>query len=137
VRPFGELKRGSLDHFGVELVLDRVLAAIAPLGTRPVLISFSLEALAEARKRSRLAIGPVFDHWRDREDPRAAELAPEFVFCDADGLPSSGELRHAGARVAVYEVDDAAVARSLAARGVELVETFSIAELAAALRAAP
>ena len=42
-------------------------------------------------------------------------------------------LEASGAKVAVYEVDDAETARKLTARGVDLIETFAIGELRAAL----
>jgi len=90
VRVFVELKRASLERFGADLVLARVLAELEPLGERAIPISFSLDALAAVRR--------------------------------------------AGARVAVYEVADGATARALAARGVELLETFDVEKLAEELR---
>ncbi len=133
VRPFVELKRSSMERFGIEPVLERVLGALEPLGDRPVLISFSLDALAAARAKSKLALGAVFDRWDERGDPLMRDIQPDFVFFDVDGTPSSGSLALPGSRVAVYEVDDAKLALSLAARGVELVETFAIGTLSKAL----
>lgn len=130
VRVFVELKRQALDRFGIDMVLERVLATLVPLGDRATLISFSLPALLAARKVTKLTVGAVFDRWSERDDRSVRELAPEFVFCDLEGLPLNGELVHPGARVAIYEVGDGATAKSLAARGVELVETFDVAKLA-------
>lgn len=130
VRVFVELKRASLERFGVETVLARVLPVLAPLGERAIPISFSLPALAAARKATELALGAVFDRWEERESAAVRALAPEYVFCDLDGLPASGALTHPGARVVVYEVGDGATAAALSARGVELVESFDVAELA-------
>jgi hypothetical protein len=98
-----------------------------------VLISFSLSFLEHARAHCDLRLGAVIERWEERLDPALARCAPEFLFCDLDGLPSEGRLEHPGAQVAVYEVGDAARARALAARGVELVETFRVVELLEAL----
>jgi len=133
-RAFVEIKRIALEHFGAERVLARTLEPLRAVAERCVLISFSLPFLEHARAHCALPLGAVFDRWEERLQPAVAALAPEFLFCDRDGLPADGRLEHPGARVAVYEVEDAAVARELAARGVELVETFAIVEMLAALQ---
>jgi glycerophosphoryl diester phosphodiesterase len=130
---FVEIKRVALERFGAERVLARTLRPLRAVAQRCALISFSLSFLEHARAHCPLPLGAVFDRWEERLGPALAGLAPEFVFCDLDGLPAQGRLEHPGARVAVYEVADPAVARALSARGVELVETFAIAEMLAAL----
>src|SRR5262249_39138491 len=121
--------------FGSERVLERVLAAIEPALPQCALISFSLEFLRIARARHPVRLGAVFDRWSERAELEEIELDPEYVFCDVDGLPRSGRLEHPGAKIAVYEIDDPALARALAARGVHLVESFAIGEMIAAFRA--
>ena len=41
--------------------------------------------------------------------------------------PWWGKLRFPDAKVVIYEVDDTGLARKLAARGAELIETFAMA----------
>ena len=130
---FVEVKRASIERFGSEAVLERVLHALGPVMQRSALISFSLPFLATARARCGLPLGAVFDRWDERNAPEVGALRPEFVFCDVEGLPADGPLAHAGARLVVYEVADPALARSLAARGVEFVETFDVGAMRAAL----
>jgi glycerophosphoryl diester phosphodiesterase len=133
VHAFVEIKRIGIERFGRERILERVLPALDPAIHQCALISFSLEFLVAARRAHPIPLGVVFDRWAERDDQWVAEISPEFVFVDVDGLPKTGDLRHPGARVAVYEVADPKTARALSARGVELVETFSIAEMLAAL----
>ncbi len=134
VRAFVEIKRVAIENFGRERILERVLPAIDAAIHQCTLISFSLEFLAAARRAHPIPLGAVFDRWDEREHQLVPEIAPEFVFVDLDGLPARGELRMPGARVVVYEVADPAIARALGARGVDMVETFEIAEMMAALR---
>jgi glycerophosphoryl diester phosphodiesterase len=117
VTAFVELKRASLSRFGISLTLQRVL------------ISYSLTALRAARAHSPLPLGFVIDRWRDRARDGVHELHPEYLFCDADGLPRFGKLRHPGAKLVVFEVADASRAPRLAARGVDMIETFAVGEL--------
>lgn len=134
VGAFVEIKRVAIEQFGRERILERVLPALDAAIHQCALISFSLDFLAAARRAHPIPLGAVFDRWSERDDQLVPEIAPEYVFVDVDGLPATGELRHPGARVAVYEVADPRVALALGARGVELVETFEIAGMTAALR---
>ncbi len=132
-RAFVEIKRIALERFGAERVLAQSLAPLRAVAERCVLISFSLPFLEYARAHCALPLGAVCDRWEERLEPAVARIAPEFLFCDLEGLPAAGQLEHPGARLAVYEVADPALARALGARGVELVETFAIVEMLAAL----
>jgi glycerophosphoryl diester phosphodiesterase len=76
----------------------------------------------------------VFDRWDERETAAMAEIRPEFLFCDLDGLPRSGTLRDDAWRTVIYEVADPKIALALAARGVHMVETFAIGPMLAAFR---
>ncbi len=133
VTAFVEIKRVAIEQFGRERILERVLPALDAAVNQCVLISFSLDFLAAARAAHPLPLGAVFDAWTEREQPIVREIDPEYVFCDVDGLPTTGPLAHGRSRIAVYEVADAALARSLGERGVHLVETFEIGEMIARL----
>jgi glycerophosphoryl diester phosphodiesterase len=135
VRAFVEVKRAAIEAFGAARVLERILPAIEPALRQVALISFSLPFLAHVRAWHPIPVGAVFDRWDEREQPVVREIAPEYVFCDVEGLPAEGALAHAGARIAVYEVAEREIALALAARGVELVETFAIGELIASFSA--
>jgi glycerophosphoryl diester phosphodiesterase len=129
VTAFVELKRNSLERFGVEAVLPLVRRSLKPALDRCVLISYSLEALAAARAQGWSRVGAVIDHWKDRRQELIARIRPEFVFCDVDGLPREGSLRIDGAQLVVFEVADAPRALELAARGADFIETFAVGEM--------
>jgi glycerophosphoryl diester phosphodiesterase len=129
VTAFVEIKRTALRRFGVSLTLNRVLRELKPALNQCVLISYSMEALAAARGRGYPTMGIVIDHWRERRQEIVAQIRPDYVFCDADGLPMFGKVGFPGARVAVWEITDPVRALALARRGVELVETFAFDEM--------
>lgn len=130
---FVELKRVAIQQHGARAVVHRVLDALESVRSRCALISFDLHALLEARRVCDLPVGAVFERFIESRTELLAALRPEYVFTDVFGLPFSGSLAVPGARVAVYEVADPGLARVLAARGVQFVETFAYAEMAAAL----
>jgi len=134
-RAFVELKRASIEVFGPEAVLDAVLPILESVRERCCLISFDHAILTLARARGGWSVGPVLDEWAQLESPELIALAPEFVFCNLWRLPDEDPIRIPSGILAVYEVDDPALARALGARGVGLVETFAVGEMLAALEA--
>ncbi len=133
VTAFVEIKREAVQRFGAMPVAQAVHALLKPVLAQTVPISFSRKALVAARTLWP-AIGLVTTRYRDFRARGTASLAPEYHFCDARGLPQRGPLGHQGTTLVVYEIDDAAQARALEARGVRFVETFAFAELTSALK---
>jgi glycerophosphoryl diester phosphodiesterase len=129
VTAFVEIKRLTVERFGHAVVLSRVLRDLKSVVTQCVLISYSLETLVHARRQDWPRVGAVIDRWRERSQPIIKELRPDYLFCDADGLPRFGRLALRDTRLAVFEVADAALALRLSRRGVQLIETFAIGEL--------
>lgn len=134
---FVEVKGEALVPFGSEAVYGAVTVALAPIRQRAALISFDIDFLLAARRAGWSALGAVVERWEGLDDPQLARIAPAYLFTDLAHLPPTGDLagpaRRLGARLAVYEVADPEVALALAARGVDLIETFAIAEMRAAL----
>jgi glycerophosphoryl diester phosphodiesterase len=130
---FIEIKRIALSRFGVTKTVARILEDLKPVRRQCIPISYSLTALRAVKAQGWPILGAVIDRWRDRKRPGMRELAPRYLFCDADGLPRFGKLRYEGAQLAVFEVQSAAVAHKLSVRGADLIETFHLGELKQAL----
>lgn len=131
---FVEIKRQSLEVFGIDTVLDVVLPQLEPISHQAAIISYSLDALRATRERSGFPIGAVFDQWRERKQVLIQTLQPEFLFTDIDQLPRFGKLKHSQCQLAVYECVDPELAVRVHRRGVDLVETFAIGEMRESLR---
>jgi len=134
VQSFVELKRHSIERFGVETVVSAVLAELQPVLDRCVLISFELAALEEARRQADCPVGWALREWSSAALAQVRRIQPEYLFCNINRLPPKSEPLWEGPWTwVVYEVVRPKVARDLAARGVGVVETMAIAELAAGL----
>ncbi|GIX31988.1 MAG: hypothetical protein KatS3mg124_2460 [Porticoccaceae bacterium] len=131
VTAFVEVKEESLERFGTEPVLAAVLAALAPLSAQAVPISFSAAFAARVRAAGWPRVGVVLRRPPEPGDPALAGC--EFAFVDQRRLPGAGPLPRLGPRLVVYEVGCARRARRLFDRGADLVETFDIGALRAAL----
>ncbi len=136
VQAFVELKRESIQYFGLDAVLDAVLPVLQPVLDRCVIISFEHDAVMEARRQTGCRIGWALRAWNEESRAAATSLAPDFLFCNVMRLPAAPVPLWPGPWTwVVYEITDAATARALAARGVGLLETMACVELAAALSA--
>ena len=132
-RAFVELKRASLVHHGRQHCIDHVVAALAGVLDRCVMISFDAEACRLARMATGLPIGWVFEGGPAMHLATLEGMQPEFAFCDHRLLPADGPLPRGSWTWAVYEVTDAGLARALHARGVALVESMAPRHLLADL----
>lgn len=140
VTAFIELKRVSIELFGVQTVLDYVLRSLAPVLPQCVLISYNVPVLAAARQQGYHGVGAILERWHDQRNSDVQAIHPDYLFCDAVDLPHFGDLEKSGAKIVVYEITDPQAALKLARRGVGFIETFAIGEMLAAfepLRQAP
>ncbi len=136
---FVEIKRASIERFGLDDTVDRVIDALGAALRRCVIISFDRPAIEAARRCgvSPPSIGWVLDRYDQPTQLAAAALEPDFIFCDVQKLPPGERPLWAGPwRWAIYEVTDPAVARALAKRGASLIETMAIGEMLRELGAA-
>ncbi len=129
VTAFVELKRSSIERFGIEALLTLVRRSLKPALAQCVLISYSLEALMAARNQGWPRIGAVIDRWDEHGQELIAKISPQFLFCDVDGLPREGRLQIDNTKLVVFEVADPKVALTLVPRGVDFIETFAVGEM--------
>lgn len=129
VTVFIELKRSCIKHFGITTVLRAILPMLQSIRSQSVLISYNSEILQAAFEQGWTRLGAVVNHWYQRNKPHIKDLRLEYLFVDADGLPFWGKLRHPQYKVAVFEIDDPRQALALHRRGVDMIETYSIAEM--------
>jgi len=126
---FVEIKEESLRHFGLDETVGEVVRTLAAARAQCVVISFDLTAVQRARALGHARIGWVLPRYNARTRRGTQALLPEFVFVDRRRLPARGPLWRGPWRWVVYEVDRVTVARRLAARGIELLETMAVAPM--------
>jgi glycerophosphoryl diester phosphodiesterase len=134
VTAFVEIKRQSVEQFGVAAVLDAVLPVLAPVLKQCVLISFEHAVIEAARARTGMPVGWALRSWDKVSKAAVEKLRPEYLFCNVTRLPPEPEPLWKGDWTwVVYEIIDIEEARALAKRGVGMIETMAFAEMHAAL----
>jgi glycerophosphoryl diester phosphodiesterase len=135
VTVFVELKRASLQKFGTDEVVSRVVKTLKPASSQCVVISFDLPAVHRARQIGGVSIGWVLSKYDERSRMKYEALAPEYLFCDHLALPPTGALWRGPWHWAMYEVDTLERAMQLAERGADYIETMAVREMTDAIRA--
>jgi len=128
---FVELKRESIEVAGESVMLAAVSEALAPVRSRCTLISFDAGILRLAIAQGWVA-GWVTEAW-PAALPEALQHGLSIWFCDVAGLAPDGPVNPFSVPLAVYEVSDPELARRLAARGADFIETNDIAGMRRAL----
>lgn len=127
VRAFVELKKESLQWFGVELLVKKVLEVLSPVLGQTVIISFFKEALIESRRLGKGEIGWVLTNFDEESRALAKELKPDFLICNFNKV--YGEFWQGEWSWFLYEIRDRASALQWFEKGVEYIETMHIGEM--------
>src|SRR3569623_1281358 len=131
VTPLVELKEESLEAHVREKVAKNVLAILAPLKARYVIISYDALSLRTARAMGAKRIGWVMRAWNEDSRARATELVPDYLICNYTKLPKdeSQPLWFGPWQWMFYEVTQAKLAPRVAERGASFIETMAIGEM--------
>lgn len=133
-RAFVELKRASLQHFGMEVMVDVVARTLTPIRNQVIIISFDLPAVCRARQVMRVPVGWVLPAYSTPNAIKAEATLPDYLFCDLDKLP--GDIRHLWRgpwQWAFYEITQRQQAERLQSLGVTLLETMQVQHMQAVL----
>jgi glycerophosphoryl diester phosphodiesterase len=131
-RAFIEIKHDSIAAFGVDKVVDTVLAELDEVLEQVIIISFDYEVLVYTRGHCDLPIGWVLPAWSGENRARASELSPEYLFCNRKRLPPAPAALWEGPwKWVVYTVNDASEIAPFIKRGIDMLETNIISKLLA------
>jgi len=129
---FIEIKRHSLEQFGVDAVVDAVLAEIAACSQQCVIISFDHRCLEAVQQRADVRTGWVLKAMSKATRMQAEALRPEYLLINyhrlLDNVPWPGDWQWV-----CYEIIEAAHAQSLQAQGIDIISSMAAPELQAAM----
>ncbi|WP_372597461.1 glycerophosphodiester phosphodiesterase family protein [Amphritea sp.] len=133
---FVEFKRVAIETFGVESCVERSLPLLALVKSQVVLISYS-RALVDRVLLDGWQAGWVSDQFPASGWWQSFIRPPHYLILNYTGLRNvdlPAEKRGwPEVSVVLYEVADAELARTLFARGADLIETFAISPMRRAL----
>lgn len=130
VRTLIEVKQESLEAFGTDHVMRRILSALHEALAQCIIISFVQEPLIHARDHGHLPIGWVLPEWSNASRAAAMRLQPDYLICSRKRLPAEPEALWPGPwQWIVYTVNTVEETLALRRRGITLIETDVIRSL--------
>jgi len=125
---FVEIKQESLDHFGLSLVMERLLKTLQAHTSQVVIISFSYPALEYTQQHSNIKTGWVLEKYNKDFQQQANKLKPDYLICDFQKLPEE-QLWKGSWKWMAYTINDVDFAKQLMTKGIDLIETNDIQRL--------
>lgn len=120
-----ELKRKAIAHHGLLHCLRSLNNVLQPVLTKCVLISFDEQAVTLAKQAYGFeASGIVLSDWANR-DAVIEATAADIAYINVNKIPPQVAII-AACPLAVYEISDAALAKTLLQRGADKIESFAI-----------
>ena len=133
VTAFVELKEESIKHCGREYLLKSVMAILDAVAKQTVVMSFDYQLALMAREINWPSIGLVLKNWGDLTGQEITAINPDYIFTNHLIIPPNSDLRQyeplAQTQLVAYEVGNKELAISLINQGVDMLETFNIAQL--------
>jgi glycerophosphoryl diester phosphodiesterase len=124
VTAFVEIKDNSLQRWGLERVMDRLLACLEPVTDQSVLIADNLDALLYASQRADQRTGWVIHSYDAQLYQQAEKHCPDYLICNYQRI--TGALWQGPWQWMLYDIADPALAMDWAEKGAELIETCDI-----------
>lgn len=121
-----EVKEESLEKWGHQTVLDKLLPITKNYLKQCTIISFDLPILDMIRQQSELAIGWVLYHYDEASYKSANNSQPDFLIIDQAKLAIDTPPWAGSWKWMVYGVESAELALAHYHNGVEFVETDSL-----------
>lgn len=126
VRVMVEIKQESIDRWGLDQVMARLVPLLAAHQPQCILIAYNRAALQWSRQRADLKVGWVLEHYDALHHVQAAAFNPDYLICNHRKLPGNENPWPGPWQWMLYDITDPDQAMAWAARGIALIETADI-----------
>jgi len=129
-RAFVEVKRSSIQRFGREFTVQRILDVVQEIKQQVIIISFDSETIELIKLVDNWQTGWVIEEWSEENLATAEKLKSDYLFVDVECIPADiTTLPSVSWFWALYEIDDPELASAWIKRGASYIETNDIASL--------
>ncbi len=126
---FVEIKKESIEYFGLEMVVNQVLQAQQHAKFNIIIISFVDKVIEYVKKIQPFSTGYVLKKYNEKYYNKAEKLQPDYLFCNIKKINKPSELWEGSWKWVLYDVTNPIFAYELLKEGVDLIETGDIIKL--------
>jgi glycerophosphoryl diester phosphodiesterase len=121
-----EVKVQSLDFWGLETVMKKLLTSLEDFAEQAIVISYSKEALVYTQSNSTHETGLVFNQYITKHQQIANQIKPDYMICPVDIIPHQAVWKGSWQWV-VYSINEVSLTKQLFKRGdIDMIETDDI-----------
>lgn len=120
-----EIKDESLEYFGFDTVIEKVLPLLLQYASQITIIAYDLRFLEEVRRRGWQGVGWILTTFNEQEREQAEQVSPDIIICNYKKVGKKPLWKGAW-KWMHYEIVTADHARELAEKGVHYIETMEI-----------
>ncbi len=129
---FVEIKKESIEYFGIEVVVSKVLKEIECAKLHNIIIISFVDKVIEYVKKARsYTTGFVLKKYNKKYLQKAEGLQPDYLFCNVKKINNPSELWKGSWKWVLYDITNPTFAYELLEQGVDLIETGDIVRLSA------
>ena len=128
---FVEIKKESIEYFGMEVVIEQVLKEIERAKFNIIIISFVDKVIEYVKKIRSYSTGYVLKKYNKKYLQRTEDLQPDYLFCNVKKIIKPSELWKGSWKWVLYDITNPAFAYELLEQDVDLIETGDIVKLSA------
>ena len=121
---FVEIKEESLQRWGVETVMSKLIRELRPIQQQCAIISFDLDAVTYVKTQSKIRAGWVLHRYDEQHQMLAQQLSPHYLICNYKKV--NDKLWSGNWQWMLYEINEPGLALEWADRGAALIETSDI-----------
>ena len=129
VHSFVEVKRQSIEHFGLETAMTQIIGALSTLRAPFTIMSFREDVVEYAQQHTDFSTGWVIRHWNQESIETLERLSPEFVFCSYTDVPPDKPIPAGNWSWVLYEITDDDTATFWRQRGIHMIESMTVSRM--------
>ena len=130
VRMFVEIKKHSIETFGIQNTMKAVYKAIKPVKGQCIIISFDPYIIDYAKQKYALSNGWVIPEWSSECQQTANEIEPDYLFSNKNIMPADTSQWWQGRwQWANYNVDEIEELPKWLATNIPFIETNEIGDI--------
>ena len=126
---FMEIKKESVEKFGLESVVNKVLAVQEKAKFNVIIISFLSSVIEYIKHTKSMPTGYVLKKYSQKYLSKTKDIQPDYLFCNVKKINRPNELWGGPWKWTLYDIKNPIFAYELLEQGVDLIETGDIVRL--------
>lgn len=129
INMFVEIKKESIEKFGLDTAVDRIIEVQRQANFSVIIISFLDSVINYVKAKQSVPTGYVLKKYNKNYYTKAEKMQPDYLFCNVKKINDPTALWEGPWKWVLYDITNPTFAYELLEQGVDLIETGDIVRL--------